>query len=191
MIEEIFQNKFVYKTRYPKASDLANLLISKIEDNIELEYNFFSNMKDGGICCVVENNKYPLESQLPKHIPWVDYLNELSNFVEVHALEYVNAYNLSVIPKIEGSWISYYPDHAYFDFHKHIGVAAVAVLYLQKKENAGNMWIKESDEGESVEIVGNEGELIIFPGFLPHKTTPNLSNSKRIVITFDIMYTSV
>lgn len=190
MIEEIFKNRFVYKTKYPKLKNLVNILVPAIEENILPEYNHFEKMK--GICCLVKNNKYPLVSKLPTHIPWLNYLDDINHFVETHIKEYVKiAESKLVLPKIEGIWFSYYPNETFFDYHSHLGVSAVAVLYLEKKPNAGNLWIKETDEDESIEIIGEEGELIIFPGFLPHKTTPNLSGARRIVITYDIMYLDV
>lgn len=184
MIIDSFPNRPIYKVHYSKTQELASILIPKIEEHIRPEYNFFEKMK--GICCLVKNYKYPIESKLPKQVPWLEYLNDLTKFVETHSRLYVN--DSSIIPEIEGIWISYYPHNTYFDYHQHTAVQAVAVLYLQKKENAGNMWIKESElDSEEYEIVGEEGDLLIFPGFLPHKTTPNLSNNIRVAITFDLM----
>ena len=39
-------------------------------------------------------------------------------------------------------------------------------------------------EGAGIDI--NEGDLLIFPGYLPHKVGRNESNEDRIVISFNV-----
>ena len=190
MITKIFQNRYFYKVKYPNLRDLKSTLIPLINNTLIPEYNFFNEMK--GICCVVKNYKYLLETKLPENIPWLDYLLDINQFVTTHANEYVKlTESTNLVSSIEGIWFSHYPTNAYFDYHEHIGVSAVAVLYLEKPVNSGNLHIKETTNSKSIEIFGEEGDLIIFPGFLPHKTTPNLNSMNRTVITYDLMYSNV
>lgn len=187
MIIDTFPNRPIYKVKYPNFKELT-VLISAIEENISLDFNFFEKMK--GVCCLVQHNKYPLKTQLTNDVPWIEYLYNLNKFVELESTNYLKLldHNSKSNLKIEAVWFSYYPDNTYFEYHRHTNVAAVAVFYLKKPSNSGNMWIKENENDiQEYEIIGEEGDLMIFPGFLPHKTTANLSKESRIAITFDLM----
>lgn len=179
----------IYKTKYPNIEEFSNTIIPIFTDCLTDEHNYFSQMADGGICCMIMTDNQTINAMLPQSIPWIDWLTPIFNFVSIHANNYIKLTNPSVVSlaaKVKSAWVSYYPNNAYFDYHNHHR-QQVAVLYLQKKENAGNFWIKNSDNTE-VEIITEEGDLLIFPGDLDHRTTPNLSNTLRVVLAFDIVY---
>ena len=39
--------------------------------------------------------------------------------------------------------------------------------------------------GKRQELKSNEGMLILFPGWLQHKTQPNATDEDRVVLTFN------
>lgn len=177
-----------YSVKYPNATKLTEFLVPKIKDQIDITHNYFRNMKNDGICCMIE-------SEYPGFIPKLkldndcdSYLIDLKQFIVQEAAKYSKNANINIglTPYISALAISYYPPGAFFDYHCH-HVPQVAVVYLLKKENAGNFWFKDENDIEE-EVITSEGDLLIFPGNLKHKTTPNLSDDLRMVIALDIDY---
>jgi hypothetical protein len=45
----------------------------------------------------------------------------------------------------------------------------------------GNAWMQNS----TLDVAPTEGELIVFPAFLPHKAMPYVGERDRIVVSFN------
>lgn len=187
MIVDIFKNKKYYKIQYPKYEELGTELIPRIEDYIQQKgpkYFQFWKMKNGGLTC------YP-QDLINEN--WADLLDDVNNFTVNHAKLYCNeiGYYKGKEPYVKNQWFTYYPANAYFDYHRHTGVIVTAVLYLRKPVDGGNLLLCDNQKGgiiEEVEIPVEEGDLLFFPGYLNHKSQPNLTNSLRSTISTDISF---
>ena len=86
--------------------------------------------------------------------------------------------------------------------HSHPNSFLSAAYYVKASKNCGRFQIENPNiakrhyypevlnKNELNMTVGglniNEGELLIFPGYLPHKVSKNESNDDRIVISFNV-----
>ena len=86
--------------------------------------------------------------------------------------------------------------------HTHPNSLLSAAYYVKAKKNCGKFQIENpniakrhyapeiSNKNEYNMMVGgmhvSEGELLIFPGYLPHKVSKNESDEDRIVISFNV-----
>lgn len=130
--------------------------------------------------------------------------------IEAMLKEIRQLYNLnkSVITKIENGWINInypgldqLPDNYY---HIHPGYFFSFVYYVKAKKDAGNLKMastynnleyllpdiaySELNTINSSRILVDPvpGKLIAFPSWVSHYVEPNLSNSDRISIAFDV-----
>lgn len=156
------------------------------------------SMRNGGICSVNTCNK------LQEKIDIEDLIDFVSDSVKQYWKE-LNYIDASV--KVHHSWANIYPPGSYIDNHNHSPAPLTASFYLKKPEDSGNIvfenpistllryqpykGLSDSENYASafdtvVEV--NEGELVIFPGWLMHKTEINNAQDNRIIIGFDIAY---
>ena len=86
--------------------------------------------------------------------------------------------------------------------HSHPNCLLSAAYYVKAPKNCGRFQVENpnsikkhispeiANENEhNVLLAGieiNEGDLLIFPGYLPHKVARNQSNEDRIVISFNV-----
>jgi uncharacterized protein (TIGR02466 family) len=86
--------------------------------------------------------------------------------------------------------------------HAHLQSFLSGVFYIKVPENSGRIcFIRDYKESSLISQYGNptqnelnfssyayqpeEGQLIIFPSWLPHRVEPNQSNDERISMAFD------
>jgi len=97
---------------------------------------------------------------------------------------------------IDGSWVNLHPPGAWTKDHSH-GIAAISVvLYLDQPEDGGNLefqnplfyqwsgYPKENELWKTVEI--KTGDVLMFPGWLVHRTQKNQSQNNRVVMSMNI-----
>jgi len=196
MIENIFPIK-IYKTSYGDVTDLYNNLSPILETVFQgtIENNQGS-MRNNGLC------SYNAERDLHK----LPELKVITDFITEHANKYWQDLNYAGIPYIHEMWANKYTADSFIDIHNHAPIPLTASFYLKKDPGAGNLVfenplesllkhqpyasIKERDYyhtlfDHNVEI--NEGDLVIFPGWLRHRTEANNSGSDRIIIGSNII----
>jgi hypothetical protein len=100
--------------------------------------------------------------------------------------------------QIARSWANFHPPRAWTDEHTHGPTDQVAVLYLDAPANSGNLqvlnplfyhWegtprISGSNGWRDVPI--QTGDVIVFPGWMMHRTGKNESDSDRLTINTNI-----
>lgn len=97
-------------------------------------------------------------------------------------------------------WISIYPRNAYIPIHNHGDVPISGVLYLKSFEKCGDIifqdpsWIVKQhwpfNTGTSFRFKPEDGDLYLFPGWLPHYTEPNRTDEDRIILSFNMVFPS-
>jgi len=198
MINEIFPIK-VYKSKYPGNLDvLKERLIPLLKPIFDsTKNNNQGSMRYGGLC------SYNVCNDLWNHVE----ISEISEFVSQEAekywksLDYVNC-GISIFQ----TWANVYPPGAHIDAHNHSPVVLTGSFYLKKPKNSGEIvfenplstllkhqptkFLKVNEDYDSMfdrKVETEEGDLVLFPGWLTHKTEPNNSNDDRIIIGFNIM----
>ena len=195
---EIFSTKF-HKAVYPgDCLKLQKHIIPKLDVVFEetAEDNQGS-MRQGGLC------SYNVVSNLAERIDLLD----LEDFVLTEAKKFWKEMEYTETGcKMFKSWANKYPHNSFIDSHNHAPISLTASFYLQKPENSGdlvfenplNSILKYQPYKQLTDLSNyhnlfdyklsvSEGDLIIFPGYLNHKTTVNLSRADRITIGFNII----
>ena len=86
--------------------------------------------------------------------------------------------------------------------HTHPNCYLSAAYYVKAPENCGRFQVEDPNIAKrhfypqiigknelNIEVAGidiDEGDLLIFPGYLPHKVKKNESSQDRIVISFNV-----
>ena len=96
---------------------------------------------------------------------------------------------------IGNSWVNVHDANGQTTVHNHPNTMFVAATYLNMPKRGGYFECKDpleyhkcgyNHEDQSwmwKEIPTISGDILIFPGWLQHRTQPNLSNEKRWVLT--------
>jgi uncharacterized protein (TIGR02466 family) len=199
MIQELFPLK-IYKTSYPDVSKLQSTLLPLLDSIFEkTKKNNQGSMREEGLC------SYNAVRNLHT---WPE-LQPLVKFIEYHYLQYWEklAYSKEIKPKLIEMWANKYPNGAFIDWHNHSPIAITSSFYLQKDPGGGNILFEHPNElllkhqptlGDlekniyhslfTEEIKVSSGDLIMFPGYLKHRTIPNLEKTDRIIIGANIHY---
>lgn len=194
--KEIFPT-LIHTAKYTGNIDaVIQTILPKLEQWFEeTKSNNQGSMRGNGLCSY--NVKRDLHT-------WPE-LRELVDFINQSAQEYWKSigYRNDMAPGIYEMWANKYETDSFIDYHNHAPIHMTATLILQKDKGAGNIVFENPLETLlkhqpyevnannfyhlfEQEIEAEAGDLIIFPGYLKHKTRPNLSNGTRIMIGANI-----
>ncbi len=184
----------VYKTNLLDQVDVINL-----EDNLQTELSRSSAQvsaleKNGGVSTYETNCNLHLE----------EYAKSISDLVLLHAKLYWKILDVDprLEPKIDQSWSNIHYNKSVTLEHSHSLYPMVATLYVKAEQNSGDLILINPMEyglthipyGVPIEnktetsIKISTGDLVLFPGWVRHKTMENLSGQPRIVMSFNITY---
>lgn len=130
---------------------------------------------------------------IPKGLKLQQYLdNAVNDIAKQLGLPMLNLLNY---------WLNINPTGGYNNLHKHRNSMLVGNLYLQVPDNTsgGIEFVRDDDtdyyippEAEYNPVIGTrktinprQGEVIIFPGWLPHAVKTNKSPNDRISLSFN------
>lgn len=158
------------------------------------ESDTHSSLESGGIT-TVGLNLYP-EKRPHLWEEFSGYLNWLQLKVEGIWQKW------GLIPQsklITGSWFNLHQTGNYTKEHHHHSTHVVATAYLRCPKNSGCIQFQNPfslqklsepvatpDEGLWVDCVCETNDILLFPGWLQHRTQPSQSNEDRIVFTVNI-----
>lgn len=192
---------YLYKTSFK--FDFSDSLRNKIDNFVEIsrkitkENNLETLEKNGGVTTALLNDPYFRGPHT-----W-DEFTPLNMFLQdsVNEVLYEWGIDLHLQKQIEGSWVNVHPPGGYTDEHRHHSVLISCVFYLDVPEGSGDFLVRDPLEiyklnlpvkntywdtelWKSVNVKTND--LLLFPGWLQHKTERNNSNNNRYVITWNI-----
>ena len=100
-----------------------------------------------------------------------------------------------------------YKHNSYIDVHSHAPVSLVATFYLKKPKDSSNIMVVDPNadvlhyqpyaldtanysDWFHEELQVEEGDLVLFPGYVKHLTKPTMTQENRIVIAtnFNVSY---
>lgn len=97
---------------------------------------------------------------------------------------------------ITNSWANLHPTGAYTEQHTHGPAKQVVVLYLQQPEHGGYLEVQNPlfyhwqgyyrGQPEWFQVPVQTGDVVIFPGWLLHRSQKNKSELERMIISFNI-----
>lgn len=105
-------------------------------------------------------------------------------------------------PRIDQCWSNIHYTNSLTLQHSHSLMPIVATFYLEADENSGNLilinpmeyslthipYCVPIENKTEVVVPVSKGDLILFPGWIRHRTEPNLGDYERIVISYNIGY---
>lgn len=197
MIENIFPTK-IYKTSYSGSiqqlkKDLLPKFASVFDD---VAKNNQGSIRGQGMC------SYNVFRQM-QHWPEVKLFLD---FLQPHLILYWKelGFDETITPKINEMWANKYEKDSFIDLHNHSPVNITVSFYLSKPKDSGNIVFEHPLETllkhqpialDNVnnyhnwfqkEVEVNEGDVVMFPGWLRHKTTPSNSSQSRIILGANI-----
>ena len=198
MIELIHPIK-IYKTKFlGDITHLKSVVIPKLETVFkETKLNNQFSMRYDSLCSYNVIRNLHLWEELQ---PYVSFLN---HHLEIYWKEL--RYNPQCRPNVIEMWANEYKYGSFIDAHNHSPIAITTSFYLKKsKSNSGNIVFEHPLETLlkhqpinfdddlygtlfNKEIEVEEGDVVMFPGWLRHRTTTNLAHTDRIIIGANIM----
>lgn len=175
-----FTYDFDLEVLYPKISDILNRV--KINSNLE---------KGNAISTVSLDAKYQPHTwiELTDFQCWlgekINNIRKEYDFIENHS-------------EVNQSWINRHLYSGETLEHSHSHSTFVASCYLKCPPGSGNIEFKDPLEYHKhnfpvipelsfyKEVPCETNSVVIFPGWLRHKTQPNLTDQERIVMTLNI-----
>jgi uncharacterized protein (TIGR02466 family) len=185
----------VYKDFYPKAAELKDGLFSKLDQLFEetkVNNNIF--MQAGTLC------SYNTNSYLHKSFP--NETSQVVEFIEEAAKKYWKMcnYHSDLTPFVFQMWANKTPKDGFVNSHLHGNMPFSAVLYVDASPEQGNLIIENPLEmvlmtqpissdikypiGEEISVTS--GDLVMFPGYIRHSVKPNITNTPRLILGFNI-----
>jgi uncharacterized protein (TIGR02466 family) len=167
-------------------SDILASSYAKVQTNNQM------SMRGNGLCT------YNAYRKLHNH----DEFKLLVSLIETHANRYWRALEYAPLqkPKVYEMWTNVYKKDSFIEMHSHSPVTITASFYLQQPVNGGNLafenpmlqlmkhqpydpaLIRYHSETWEYSVPVKTGDLILFPGYLNHRTDPNQSDQDRITI---------
>jgi len=140
-------------------------------------------------------NIYKHEMRAPYHKEFVNILkkdlNDLVRSIEKSAL---NRYNHTFNMQITNLWAQQYLDTQHMPPHTHEPSGFSAVLYAEfdnKEHEATKFWAPFKNTIDAMDYRFDpkvkEGDILVFPSYLLHYATPNTSDKRRTIFSFNSM----
>ena len=192
MIHDVFPVRI-----YKEQTNLTNLQKNAMRDYLLAEFSHIEPSNH----CLEKGGKSLFESNSGLHLlePFQPLVREIISHIE----EFwdIMLFTEGTDPKITDMWANIHNKGDETLLHTHSNVITVGCYYLDFPKDAGNLIFKDPNEythhyypydfeGKSVytwkEIEILENDIVLFPGHLQHRTAPNMSDSRRISINFNV-----
>jgi hypothetical protein len=172
----------------------------------EINYSIFSvaieehkNIKSNLLHLIDKQNKTTLngDAQFCESDWTVDIGQEREYFkyLRVYIDKYIESIIIDNSPKdielnfeYQNVWFQRYVKNHYHDWHNHEGTWAI-IYFLELSDPDLSTEFFIPFEKDIVKINVEEGDLLIFPGNLWHRSSPNMSSKTKTVIVSNIMIT--
>lgn len=85
--------------------------------------------------------------------------------------------------ELETFWFQQYKTGDFHTWHNHSGLFS-CVYYVDISDKTPKTSFNIL--GEDIEINVNEGDILVFPTFIPHQSKPNLDTKTKTIIAFNL-----
>jgi uncharacterized protein (TIGR02466 family) len=181
-----FEYKFDLTILYPLIDDLLSHWAVSKDSSLQEDGDAISSVKVG----VFDNQLQPHNSPLLQ-----DYNTWLQEKIAFVWEENKFMSNASTVNK---SWINIHRKTGRTLEHMHSGSDLVVSAYLKCPKNSGNIEFRDPLEYHKTsfqcrpennlwkEVQVSTNDILIFPGWLNHRTQENKTNEDRIVLTYNV-----
>jgi len=117
-----------------------------------------------------------LEPKLPR-----PYKKLARSFMDIAVHEMAKERYYSRLVKTTQTWFQQYPENTRFGWHNHPQMNFAVVYYVELPDGAST-WFDPCYPGKSdYQVNAKEGDIIMFPTFLPHKSESHSKGRKTII----------
>jgi uncharacterized protein (TIGR02466 family) len=184
----------VYKTNLLS----SNIDFTQIDSELRTQYanikQHVSLEKYGGV------STYSTEKSLHTNPVFKDLVDQILYHVKLYWK--VLDVNDGLHPAIDECWSNRHIRNSFTDWHSHSMHPVVVSFYYKAPPGSGGIvfanpmeyglthipYNASIEEKVNTTIHVNTGDMLIFPGWLRHKTETSYTDEERIVITFNIRY---
>jgi uncharacterized protein (TIGR02466 family) len=178
-------SNYIFKSHYD--FDYENV-ISKCKDLLNSAPSDFALVTKGGSSH--QNSKQPHE--IPELKEYFDWLKNIVIEVATRGMGYFSDFHDIILTN---SWVNLTNSGGKTLGHKHPNTFIVVSTYLHMPENGGyfeakdpledlkSFYYRNNPDWYWKEVPTKSGDLLIFPGWLKHRTQENKSNEDRWVLT--------
>ena len=168
-----------FKLKFEHHLTVKPILLDKIEKSTSLKLNkdehcisdFYKKENN-----IITFNNFQTDTR--------DYANYITPFLRICLENVFKQYNINQI-EIKELWFQQYYKMNYHNWHDHILYHWVAIYYVELDDSSPKTMFKNF-LGETFQPDIKEGDIVIFPGFLKHKSPTNKTNSRKTVVTCNI-----
>lgn len=192
MIHDIFTIP-IYKVHYPGPIDAIEQEVRTLLEQTVTDENNVTLMRDGALS----------SARVAENLHRNPHFEDLVKFIHEHAEKYWlhMGYDSKRLPRLKMLWGNIYPNGGYIEAHDHAPMPLVASFYVRKSPEASNIVFEHPlelllkhqpleglrDRSEyfkmfETEVEVNQGDLVLFPGWLKHKTRSMPDTGDRIIV---------
>lgn len=129
----------------------------------------------------ISNTDWHLQD-LPRSY-WNDYVFPLVNPVVVEFLQGLRSEGLELNAIYPNFWFQQYEPGDFHGWHLHPGTMYNGVYFVELE---GEVQTEFSYRGARFTVPVSEGQVVLFPSTLLHRSPPNTSNSRKTSVAFNI-----
>ena len=178
-MERFNLNNFYYVHSLSTHKYLKDILLNSISDFVENNCLVSEGQN-------ISNTDWNIDSSLEREWFNIFIKNNGEEIIDI----YQNIYkNLDVSNKnieITNWWFQQYENNAYHGWHNHPESSFSNVYYLELPDQNEATELFSEGNNENITIDAKEGDLVIFPGYIPHRAK-NTSNKRRTVLVFNCL----
>lgn len=159
-------NDYVYLFKIKKHKQLKNKILKNIK-NTPSTANY-----EG-----VSKSDWQIESFVPRPYWDSNVINIFDNCSSILKKDLHK--NLEFKTQLHNYWFHTYKKNSHFDWHTHGNAHFSAIYYIDLPEK------KYKTDFLDMDVPVQEGDLLIFPGFLAHRSPINKSNKQKVILSFN------
>jgi len=119
-----------------------------------------------------------------------DFKREYLEYFYDHVEKYIQQFSNSLSAKnwnILNGWFQQYNNNSYHSWHTHTSVNYSCVYYLELPDSDMKTEFYDNVNHKIIETVDiKEGDLIIFPAHILHRSKRNITDKRKTVIAFNL-----
>jgi len=172
---EIFTKYFIYDVDNHKEhkENILSLIDKLPVEGIKTEH------------CKIENTDWNLPSNIKREYLQYFYHEIARNL----CMEFNKKFNLKAY-RIHNGWYQQYNKGEYHGWHTHAGCNFTNIYFLEMPEKEMVTEVLDMNNNP-IEIKAKEGQILILPGFLHHRSKVNNFNSRKTIISFNSSFVNL
>jgi hypothetical protein len=157
----------------------------EVNNHLKIKNLILNDIKNMGTYSLIDNSQHISNSDWHLHKntlrPYIEHLDPHIDSICNNIKTYFD-YKEEVV--LDNFWFQQYGPGDYHLFHAHGKSTFSCVYYVNLESDSPKTTFKLNTKEFDVDV--KEGEVLIFPGFLPHTSKKNNSNQVKTVIAFNL-----